>query len=433
VNWWRFGGHIAVSPLARLLRIAGLNEQPPNEVSWMPMPVRTQRPRARLAAIALLLAALPALAAPGPVLVGIDAEFGHSTSTSAEAIKRGAQVAIDEINAAGGVLGGRMLALELRDNRSVPTRAVQNMRELGDMPDVVAVLTGKFSPAVIESVAVAHDKQLPLLAAWSAADEIVDNQRSPNYVFRLSLRDDWALAAMLEHARKRGARRVGLMLPNTAWGRSSLAATERRIKAIGSLRLAEVSWYNWGDKSLLPGYLQIKHAGADALLLVANELEGSVLVNELAQLPPDERLPLIGHWGVTGGRFFTMATPGLAAVDLTVVQTYSFIGARDAAAQRVLAALKRNHGVDGARQVESPVGVAHAYDLVHLLARAIAKAGSTERARIRDALERLGSYRGLVRNYREPFTPARHEALAPSNVFMAAYERDGALVRIDKP
>jgi len=388
--------------------------------------------RALVAGAGLLLVAPHAPAQPRPVLIGLDAEFGHSTSTSAEAIRRGAQIAIDEINRAGGVLGGRPLALEIRDNRSVPTRAVQNMRELGDLPDVVAVLTGKFSPAVIESVAVAQEKQLPLLAAWSAADEIVDNAHSPNYVFRLSLRDDWALAAMLEQARKRGAKRIGLMLPNTAWGRSSLAATERRIKGLGALKLAAVSWYNWGDKSLLPGYLQIKRAGADALLLVANELEGSVLVNELAQLPPAERLPVVSHWGITGGRFFTMASPALASLDLTVVQTYSFIGARDAAAQRVLAALKQAHGVANARQVESPVGVAHAYDLVHLLARAIAKAGSAERPRVRDALERLGSYRGLVRNYREPFTPARHEALAPANVFMAAYARDGALVRLEK-
>jgi branched-chain amino acid transport system substrate-binding protein len=399
----------------------------------MPLFDIRRRLRAGLAAMVLLCMSLHVLAQSRPVLVGIDAEFGHATSTSAEAIKRGAQIAIDEINRAGGVLGGRALALEIRDNRSVPTRAVQNVRELGDMPDVVAVLTGKFSPAVIEVVPVAHEKQLPLLAAWSAADGIVDNEHSPNFVFRLSLRDDWALAAMLAHARQIGAKRVGLMLPNTAWGRSSLAAAERHLKASSRIKLVATSWYNWGDKSLLPGYLEIRRAGADALLLVANELEGAVLVNELAQLPAAERLPIVSHWGVTGGSFFAMASAGLPSVDFSVVQTYSFIGARDPAAQRVLAALKQTYGVADARQVESPVGVAHAYDLVHLLARAIAKAGSTERAQVRAALETLESYRGLVREYRRPFTSARHEALEPRHLFMAAYAPDGALVRLDRP
>jgi len=81
-----------------------------------------------------------------------------------------------------------------------------------------------------------------------------------------------------------------------------------------------------------------------------------------------------------------MAAPGLAVVDFTLVQTYSFIGARDPVAQRVLGALKQQYGVEDPAQIESPVGVAHAYDLVHLLARAIEHAGSTDRRKVRDAL-----------------------------------------------
>ncbi len=387
---------------------------------------------ARCAALLLLCATLRAEAQPRPIVIGIDAEFGHATSTSAEAIKRGASIAIEEINRAGGVLGGRPLTLEIRDNRSVPNRAVENIQNLAANPDVVAVLTGKFSPAVMEAMPFAQKAHLPLLAAWSAADEIVDNGHSPNYVFRLSLRDDWALQAMLKHAAQTGARQVGLMVPNTSWGRSSLAAAERGIKKFANLRLAGVSWYNWGDKSLLAGYQQLRQAGAEVLLLVANEGEGSILVNELATLPAAERLPVISHWGVTGGKFFSLASPALGSVDFKVVQTYSFIGARDPVAQRLLASMKRQYGIEDARQIESPVGVAHAYDLVHLLARAIETAGSSDRRQVRDALERVRNYQGLVRFYREPFTPARHEALDPGAIFLAAYDRDGALVRVDR-
>jgi branched-chain amino acid transport system substrate-binding protein len=388
--------------------------------------------RRALLALAAFGAPLAATAQPRPILIGIDAEFGHATSTSAEAIRRGASIAIDEINRAGGLLGGRPLALELRDNRSVPNRAIENVGALAANADVVAVLTGKFSPAVLEVVPVVQKAGLPLLAAWSAADEIIDNGQSPSFVFRLSLRDSWALEGMLKQAHRVGARQVGLLVPNTAWGRSSLAAAERHAKRLGNVRLAGVSWYNWGDKSLAPAYQQVRQAGAEALLLVANEGEGAVLVNEMARLPAAERLPVISHWGVTGGRFFSMAEAALSVVDFTVVQTYSFIGARDPAAQRVLAALKDKYGVDDPRRIDSPVGIAHAYDLVHLLARAIELAGSTDRRRVRDALEQVREYRGLVRHYREPFTAERHEALDPSALFFAVYDRDGALLRIDR-
>ena len=78
----------------------------------------------------------------------------------------------------------------------------------------------------------------------------------------------------------------------------------------------------------------------------------------------------------------------------------------------------------------SPVGVAHAYDLTHLLARAINKAGSTDRRKIRDALEQLEPYDGLIQRYAKPFSPQRHDALSPERIFMAHYMPDGSRERI---
>jgi branched-chain amino acid transport system substrate-binding protein len=385
----------------------------------------------RRALAALVLAAAGARAQPvKPIVLAIDAEFGHPTSTSAQAIRRGAQIAVDEINAGGGVLG-RPLALAIRDNRGVPTRAMQNFRELAAEPDVVAVMSGKFSPAVIECLPLAQELRLPLLAAWSAADTITDQRQRPSWVFRLSLRDEWAIAAMIEHALRRlQARRLAILLPNSAWGRSSRAAAERRLARERGASLVHAGWFNQGDTTLVDAYRKVRASGAQALLLVANEAEGAILVNELAQLGAAERLPVAAHWGVTGGRFTQLAGESLHGLDFAVVQSYSFIGARDAVARRVLTALRDKHGVADARQVESPVGVAHAYDLTHLLARAIAQARSTDRAAVRDAFERLGPHQGLVRRYAPAFTAERHEALDAGNAFMAVFEKDDALLPI---
>lgn len=113
-----------------------------------------------------------------------------------------------------------------------------------------------------------------------------------------------------------------------------------------------------------------------------------------------------------------------------MVQTYSFIGAKSPAAKRVLAALKSRYGIATAEDIDSPVGVAHAYDLTHILARAINKAGSTDRRKIRDALENLGPYDGLVRRYDKPFTPDRHDALSADQVFMARFNAQGGLIPV---
>jgi branched-chain amino acid transport system substrate-binding protein len=389
--------------------------------------------RSAIFGICLFFVLLPpggAESPPAPVRVGLDAEFGHRTSTSAQAVQRGLEIAIAEINAAGGVLGGRPLELELRDNRSLTARGVDNLRELAAIPDLVAVFGGKFSPVYVECVPVAHELRIPLMDPWGAADMITDHGIVPSYTYRLSLKDSWAAPVMLRFALERhDARRLGVFLPNTAWGRSNEAAIARAAGELGQTVVAE-QWYNWGDASLIDAYREVLAAGAEVVILVANEAEGSVLVREVAALPETQRLPIVSHWGVTGGVFAELSGEALDRVDFAVVQTYSFIGRDDPVAQRVLAALAARYGVAGAEAVKSPVGVAHAYDLMHLLAKAIDAAGSTDRVAIRDALEQLGPHDGLVRRYERPFSPERHDALGPEDVFMARYTSDDRIVPI---
>ena len=382
---------------------------------------------ARIAAVLLIIALLLAQsAAARTIRIGIDAEFGIPGSTSAQAVHHGARVAVNEINAVGGVLG-RKLEIVLRDNRGVPARAGNNLRELAADPDVVAVLCGKYSPVVVELLPEIHRLKIPFLDPWAAADPITEHGFSPDYVFRLSLRDTWAIESMMRHAAGRGLRKVALLLPNSEWGRSNLRAAQRHVARTSGQHVVAYDWYNFGDRNLSLQYGNLRAAGAQALVLVANEQEAVVLVNELAGLPKHQRLPILAHWGVTAGRFFELTREALRDVDLTFVQTYSFLDRTDAPARKLLAGLKPLTGSDAAREVVSPVGVAHAYDLVHLLARAIARAGSSERAAVRAALENLPPYQGVTRRFSRPFAPGRHDALSRENVFMARFAADGAI------
>lgn len=377
------------------------------------------------------LIAAPALSgaagAAGPVLVGIDGEFGLQNSTSAQAIELGVRIALAEINGAGGVLGGRRIDVITKDHRSIPARGINNIAEFAAMPEVVAVFGGRFSPVVIEELPALKAAHLPFLAVWSAADAIVDNDSKPNYAFRLSLRDSLAMPFMLKSAAQRGLDRVGLLLTNTAWGRSNLAAADKYAESGKSPKLVATAWYNWTEKSLVDKYLKLQAAGATAIVLVANDDEAALLVREIAALPPRQRLPVISHWGVTGGKFVRAAGPTLKEVDFTIVQTFSFFNARKEPLERFMGSAKP-FGVSRIEQIESPVGVAHAYDMMHILAKAIERAGSADRRKVRDALEQVPLHEGLVRRYAPPFSPSSHEALGLTELLMARYREDGALV-----
>ena len=384
-----------------------------------------------LTTLLLLWSACIHAADADPVRIGLDAEFGLDNSTSAQAVELGLQTAIAEINAAGGVLGGRPLELVVRDHRSMPARGLRNIDEFAAMEDLVAVFGGRFSPVVIEQLPKLKEAKLLFMAVWSSADAVIDNGMTPNYVFRLSLRDSLAMPKMLEHAHQRGLEAVGLLLNNTAWGRSSLAAAEKYLAEKKRPRLVETTWYNWKDRTLLPQYRKLVNAGANAVILVANDDEAALLVREIAALPADQRIPIISHWGITGGEFFRQAGPALQQVDLSVIQTFSFSRADPQMRQRFLRAAAR-FGISTVEDIQSPVGVAQAYDMMHILAKAITQAGSTNRPAVRDALEKLGSHRGLIQYYKPPFTPARHEALGADTLFMARYRDDGVLVPLEK-
>ncbi len=131
-----------------------------------------------------------------------------------------------------------MLALIEKDNRSVPARSIRNLRELAAQPDLVAALAGCYSPVVVEALPIVHELGLPLLVPWAAADPITAHDLTPSYVFRLSLKDTWALQALLTHAERQGMTRVGLLLSNTERGRSSQRAAEAFAQTRPALRIA---------------------------------------------------------------------------------------------------------------------------------------------------------------------------------------------------
>jgi branched-chain amino acid transport system substrate-binding protein len=380
----------------------------------------------RCAALLALMLAATASAAP-PIVIGISAEYGLKDSQAAQSIEKGIRLAIEEINTRGGLLGGQKLAIETRDDRGVPARGVDNLKELAGKPEVIAVFCGRFSPVAIEEAPVANREKILLLDPWAAADGIANNGGKPNYVFRLSLIDTWALNTMAEHVLRKNLKHVALFLPNTAWGRSSLAAFEAFAAKHPELHADNV-WYNWGDTDFSEKLAAAHEKNAKAILLVANEAEGALLVKEIASLPAERRLPVIAHWGITGGNFAAVAGTALEAVDLQVVQTFTFRDTKNPRIRATAQNYQRLFGEDP-NMMHAAVGFAHAYDLTHLLARAISKAGSTERSAVRTALENLGPYSGLLRNYVRPFSPDNHEALDQKQVFLARFAKNGTLFR----
>jgi len=375
---------------------------------------------------------VPAAAQPAPtgepVYIAFDGAYGVKTNTAPRAIESGILAAMEEINARGGVLGGRPLKLLTSDNQGVSARARDNYLEHAARAGVVAVFAGKYSPSTVETVPHAQKARVPLVSVWGSADPITDHGDKPSFSFRLSLKDSWGVEAMLQRARSaHQARRLCAVLPNTSWGRSSDAVIGARAPRLG-LTVVTTRWYNWGDKAFGDVVEACRAARAQAMILVANEVEAALVVREMARLDGAQRLPIVSHWGLTGGIVHELAGEALDKVDLQVIQTFSFIDNPRPKARRLAAWLMKEGNLASVRDIVSPVGSAHAYDMTHLVAMAVERARSTDGDAVRQALERLAPFEGAVRAYAPAFTPERHDALGPQQVLFVRIERSGALV-----
>ncbi|WP_422381193.1 ABC transporter substrate-binding protein [Marinicellulosiphila megalodicopiae] len=371
------------------------------------------------------------LAFSDALIIGLDADMSAVAKLGGQAIERGALLAIDEINANGGVLG-KQLKLVVKDHRGNPARGVDNILDFAKIPNLVGILGGVHTPVVLSELKAIHDNKIVFISAWAAGTSIIDNGYDPNFVFRVSVRDEHAGLVLIQHAQKKGANKIALLLERTGWGRSNEVSIKNAAQKFG-IQISDIQWFNWQENSMQDQILHIKNSGAQAIILVANAPEGAVIVNDLIKLNMQDTTPIISHWGLASGSFVDAA--GLDAInqiDLTVLQTFSFLEKNNELLQSVFLAYQKAYEPDIAKiDIPAQVGVAQGYDAVQLLAQAINQAGTTNSIEIKKALESGLHYSGLIKQYAPAFSESTHEALELPDYLLSQFNQNGRLVPIE--
>ena len=388
--------------------------------------IRDFRPaQVAFAAIAATLM-IGAAQAADPIKIGHVAALSGGSAQSGEAITRGLAVAIDEINAKGGLLGGRKLELVQRDDESAPPKGLTAARELMFKEKVAIIFGGIDSPVGMAMAPILNKEKVPHMAVWAAGTGITRNGANPNYVFRVSAVDVLVDVKLLDYAAKTyGAKKVGLILVNNPWGESNEKGLAEAIKSRTGMEIVGAEKFENNDVDMVPQLTRLKDKGADVLILVGNAAPGAQVMKARERL--SWKVPVVSHWGISGGRFTELTGP--TAGDAHFVQTYSFFGKQSPVGEKVLAALKAKYpAIKGPGDIFAPVGTANAYDAMHLVALAIEQAGSTDGDAIRQALEDLKApYQGLIKTYNKPFSTANHDALGPDDYVMVHYEGENVV------
>lgn len=364
----------------------------------------------------------PCIGASGP-LTGA-AAFGG------ESIRMGAEIAIDEINAKGGVLGQK-LSFKLYDDGGQPPKGVDNVRRVALSDNCIAILGGYHSGVQLAMRDPIAQVGIPYVGTTAAGTGIIEHENGQNkWMFRVSAKDKWVARFLVEQAVQRSKnKKIALLYENTGWGNGGVPDVEAALKAQG-LTLAAKETFNWNDVDMTPQLIRVRNAGTDTVIFWALDREGNQLLRGMDKIGwrPSN---MIAAWGLAGN---LGEIAGKLSNGVMVYQTYSFMGKLDTRGDALWKKIQAKYGLKNPQEIRMGSAVANSYDAVYIIAQAIEKAGGFDRDKVREAMYQV-RHDGLVAKYEPAFekNQERHDAILPRYYKLYAWHEGKLLPLAETP
>ena len=378
-----------------------------------------------VAAAAAAFADPAATRAEDTVRIGVSAALTGPAAFVGVSIRRGAEMAVDSLNAKGGI-DGKKIELIVRDDEHNPVKTVVNHRELVEREKVVAMLGTTNSAAMLATAPIINDElKVPIVCPATDATKITENraweQKKDNYVFRLGMfgrgQANFLVNTMVE---KFGYRKVGLLTWTAGWGVTGRGELNRRLQELGIPAVADET-YDTADTDMTPQLLKLRNAGAEVVINYGLARENGFVARTRKKL--GDTTPYASAWGIAAPAFWKAA--GTAGEGVMTSTTIAMDGPQSPERMAVIEEYGRRYG----EAIEGPPFFFSAYDIVHLLAQVIGEVGA-EPAAIRAGLENVAEFKGLIQHFKRPvFTRDRHDALTEDDMILGRWT-DGKLLQV---
>jgi branched-chain amino acid transport system substrate-binding protein len=309
-------------------------------------------------------------------ITGKDGTFGDSST-------KATRLAIDEINAAGGVLG-QSLELVVEDTQSKPGEASTVVKKLITRDRVVALIGEVTSSRSLEGAGVAQAFKIPMLSP-SATNPAVT--ATGDYIFRACFIDPFQGKVLATFARdKLKARHAALLTSISSAYSTGLGEVFRvQFPSAGGTIVADQKFAE-GDKDFKAQLTAIKAANPDVIFVPAYYTEAALIAKQAREL--GLTLPLIGGDGWEAPELVEIAG---SSIEGCYYSTHYSAESPDPKVQAFVQ--KYRARFDG----RTPDGMAAlGYDAAYMMVDAIRRAGSTEPAKIRDALAATKNFEGIT-------------------------------------
>lgn len=366
------------------------------------------------ALMASLIAA--SVASAQDIKLGFNGDLSASPSAqSGKAGVIGIETAIADINAAGGVLG-KKLVLVVRDDQSQPPKSIQNMSDLIDNEKVDAVFGPTNSGNALAWRHIPNQKKIVSMGMIGSGTDITKpmSAGADNYMFRVSMVDREQVAALATYVAKSGNKKIGLMAETTGYGQGGLKDMEEIVKLHGITPLA-IEKFGVADTDMTSQLNKMKAAGVETIMVWAQGTPNGQLVRSMEKI---NYFPtLLTSWAADNITFFDAAGKNLAGKPIFMRTMVS----PSTPAQKKL----YERTVSKLAAPSAFPFVVHGYDAVLLVVEAIKQAGSTDGQKVKEALENLNApVNGVMKSYVKPFSKTDREALTAADLTFVRWSAD---------
>ncbi len=357
--------------------------------------------------------------------LGYNGDLSASPSAqSGHAAVLGMQAAVDDINAAGGVLG-RKFTIVTRDDQSQPPKSIQNMSDLIDNEKVIAVFGPTNSGNAMAWKHIPNQKKIPVIGNVGSGTAIT-HPMSPgadNYMFRVSMVDRDQIGALMAYVKKNPAAKVvGLMAETTGYGAGGLKDMQE-IADLQGIKIVATERFAVSDTDMTSQLNKLKAANVDTVVVWAQGTPIAQLVRSMEKI---NYFPVtLTSWAADNITFYDAAGKALANKPIFM---------RTVSETRTTVQQKLYDRIGSKLKAPSSFSFAlHGYDSVQLLAAALKQANSADGTAIKNALEDLRApVAGVLKTYNKPFSKAQHEALTAGD-FVWIKWNDGKLEPYSDP
>lgn len=297
------------------------------------------------------------------------------------------QLYVEDINKKGGVLG-RQLQLVSYDDGSDASKANGFTKRLIDDDKVDIIIGGTTTGATMSMVPLVEKAQIPFI---SLAGAVVVIEPVKKWVFKTPHTDRMAAERVLDDMKKRGITKVALLSETSGFGQSGKKEVEAVLSKYGVTLVANET-YGPKDTDVSPQLTKIKNTpGVQAVFVFGLGQGPAIVTKNYKQL--GIALPLYQSHGVASGEFLKLAGPAADGVRLpSPAQSIPGKLADNDPQKPVVTAYDQAYRA--AYKDEASTFGGYAYDGLMIAVDAIKRAGSTDKAKVRDAIEATKGYVG---------------------------------------